>query len=115
MNKWKGEDGMSELSENIQAMIENIEGYCILLVQSRTEEEKQFREGLKSAFTAVITAMYALYDLPQYADVKEDKIYWEKQLQRICEALDSEDVFFKTDVLKNETEENFKLFLNMIQ
>ncbi len=105
---------MSELSESINAMIGNIEGYCALLLSGNMEDTEQIKPALKTGFDAVISEMILLYDRPEFSEVRADKSYWSAQKNRIFEAIDSRDVFFAIDVLKNETEENLKLFCKML-
>ncbi|MBQ7563242.1 MAG: hypothetical protein IJT16_04555 [Lachnospiraceae bacterium] len=105
---------MAGLRESIETMIGNIDVYCDLLTIEDREKAASFKESMQENFTALINAMLGLYDRPEYSDVKEDKAYWINQRQRICDALDSEDIFFTIDVLRNETAENFKLYLKML-
>ena len=106
---------MDELNGLLHAMIENTEAYCGLLLSRESTETRALIPGLKEGYNAVIEGMLQLYDTPEFSRVREDKAYWMSQRERIFGALDSEDVFFTIDVLKNETEENFKLFLKMTE
>ncbi len=112
---------MSELGEIIKVMMENIEGYCALLISEGNKlpsgiekDREQIKPALMAGLAAMIDEMLLLYDRPEFSEVREDKDYWSAQRVRICEAIDSRDVFFTIDVLKNETEENLKLFLKML-
>ena len=106
---------MDGLIEAINTMIENTENYCGLLLGSDLSQAAQIRPLLGEGLSAVINGMLTLYDTPEFEGVREDKGYWCAQLERIGEAIGSEDVFFTIDVLKNETVENMKLFLRMLQ
>ncbi|MCR4655815.1 MAG: hypothetical protein K5770_06255 [Lachnospiraceae bacterium] len=105
---------MSELSENIKAMTENIEGYCTLLLSGDLVDKEQIKPALKAGFDAIIGEMLVIYDRPELSGVRADREYWSAQKGRIFKAIDSEDVFFTIDVLRNETEENLKLFMKML-
>ncbi len=105
---------MNELSENIKAMIGNIEGYCALLLSNNPVDKEQINPALKAGFDAVIGEMLLIYDRPELSEVRADREYWRAQKSRIFEAIDSEDAFFTIDVLRNETEENLKLFMKML-
>ena len=106
---------MNELNVFLHAMIDNTEAYCGLLLTGEGTETRALISGLKEGYKAVIDGILKLYDTPEFSRVREDKAYWANQMERIFDALDSPDVFFTIDVLKNETEENFKLFLKMTE
>ena len=106
---------MNELNELLHTMIDNTEAYCGLLLTREATETRALVPALKDGYNAVIDGMLRLYDTPEFSRVREDKTYWMSQRERISDALDSADVFFTIDVLKNETEENFKLFLKMTE
>ncbi|MCR4923724.1 MAG: hypothetical protein K5931_06905 [Lachnospiraceae bacterium] len=105
---------MATLNEGMRMMIENIDNYCELLLVNKRQEALQYRDGLIVDFSTIISAMLPLYDKPEHADVKDDKDYWIAQFDRIKDAMYSDDSFFTMDVLKNETKENFLLYLKMI-
>lgn len=106
---------MNELNNFLHTMIDNTEAYCGLLLTRESTETRSLIPGLKEGYNAVIDGMLRLYDTPEFSGVREDKAYWMSQRERISDALESADVFFTIDVLKNETEENFKLFLKMTE
>ena len=105
---------MAGLKEGLEMMLQNIDVYCDLLLTERRSEAAQFTNQMGENFSALIGPMVSLYDQPGFPGVKEDKQYWISQTGRIEEALNSEDVFFVNDVLRNETAENFKLFMKML-
>ncbi len=106
---------MNELNNFLHTMIDNTEAYCGLLLTRESTETRSLIPGLKEGYNAVIDGMLRLYDTPEFAQVREDKAYWMSQRERISDALESADVFFTIDGLKNETGENFKLFLKMTE
>ena len=104
-----------ELVNSIRDMLIKIDNFCSLLIVSDYENADLYREPLKLEFASLISAIIKLYEKPDFEEVKEDRGYWINQFRRIEEALSSYDVFFITDVLKNETAENMRLFLKMLQ
>ena len=105
---------MEGLRESLETMINNIDVYCDLLITGKQDIAFSYRDSMSENFTALIGAVLKVYDMAGFEAVREDKLYWTDQYQRIKDALSSEDVFFTIDVLKNETAQNFKLFMGMI-
>ncbi|MCR5733511.1 MAG: hypothetical protein K6G22_02795 [Lachnospiraceae bacterium] len=105
---------MAKLKEGMQMMIGNIDDYCDMLICDKREIAYSYRDSLVIDFQTVISAMLGLYDKPEHADVRSDKDYWIAQFDRIQQAFRSDDSFFTIDVLKNETKENFLLYMRMI-
>ena len=106
---------MEELYQRIQEVEEYIRQYRLLLIMNQNKLAKQYLIVLVEGISEILPQIVASYQQEKLAEVREDQQYWMNQLQRILDALESEDYFLQIDVLYNETLVNLELYASMIK
>lgn len=106
---------MRELQVKVDELIQSLNNYKTLILMCQTEKVEMYFEEIATILTDVVPKVIESYDRKELENVREDKEYWLSQLDRIVDALNSDDDLFKIDVLFYETAENMKLYLNMIK
>ena len=90
---------MNELIKQIEDVVSELLSYNLETYAAKTQE-------MVDKMVAVFPVIISSYAEPKMEDVREDALYWPKQLERIINALESPDRFETVDVLYNETYPN---------
>lgn len=91
---------------NMNELIKQIEDVVSELIRYNMDIFAAKAQDMVDKMVAVFPVIISSYSDPQMEDVREDALYWPKQLERIINALESPDRFETVDVLYNETYPN---------
>lgn len=91
---------------NMNELIKQIEDVVSELIRYNMDIFAAKAQDMVDKMVTVFPVIISSYSDPQMEDVREDALYWPKQLERIINALESPDRFEIVDVLYNETYPN---------
>ena len=104
---------MPELNKEIDVLVEIITQIEKLILTGKEVASKQLYPSLMNQIGIVFPRIVQAYMLPEYSQVMTEYTYWINQLERIEQAILSEDKFLVLDILVYETKNNLILFRNM--
>ena len=87
-------------------LITQIEETVGILMKYEMDDFATRAQKLVDIMIRIFPAIISIYGRPEMEDIKEDALYWPKQLERVISALESPDRFETVDVLYNETYPN---------
>lgn len=97
---------MGRVYDDIESMKKIIDRFVPYLVVYDKVMVGRNLAVLTKGLSEVLPEVIAIYDDERMQEYKEDQAYWPAQLQRILDALESEDFFLSYDALVHELKAN---------